>query len=90
MKRNCLTVFLFFRSQWNEIEALSDVNIMKDNFNCIGVMGTNGAGKSTLIKMMTGISHPSSGSIKILEHVSVDILGSNENSNLNINGNHLK
>jgi ABC-2 type transport system ATP-binding protein len=43
---------------------------------CItGLVGKNGAGKSTIIKMLAGIIHPDSGTIKVLEN---DVKSSNK------------
>ena len=45
--------------------ALQNVSLQLKE-NCItGLVGPNGAGKSTLIKLITGLIHPSSGSVEI-------------------------
>lgn len=48
-----------------EFSVLSDVsfNIYPGEF--VGIMGRNGAGKSTLMKLISGIYHPTSGSINV-------------------------
>ena len=45
--------------------AVDDISFHIKKGEIVGYIGSNGAGKSTTIKMMTGIVHPSSGSIKV-------------------------
>ena len=45
--------------------ALSDFSISLERGTIHSVVGENGAGKSTLIKIMTGIYHPTSGSMLV-------------------------
>jgi len=49
-----------------EVKAIDNVsfNIKRGEF--VGYIGQNGAGKSTTIKILTGIMHPDSGSVKCL------------------------
>lgn len=54
----------------NDHYALSNVSFEVNRGDCLGILGRNGAGKSTLLKLMTGVSHPSSGNIKINGRVS--------------------
>ena len=44
--------------------ALQDLNIQIKKGEVVGLIGANGAGKSTTIKLMTGILHPTSGSVR--------------------------
>ena len=47
------------------VQALKNVSISVRQ-NCIhGLVGENGAGKSTLIKILSGVYHSDTGSIKI-------------------------
>ena len=46
--------------------ALDDVSFTVKSGEIIALLGRNGSGKSTLIKMMVGILHPDSGSIRVL------------------------
>ncbi|MGQ4672117.1 ATP-binding cassette domain-containing protein (plasmid) [Bacillus toyonensis] len=52
----------FFSTQYNDINAVSDLSLYIKKGEIVGYIGTNGAGKSTTIKMMTGILNPTSGS----------------------------
>lgn len=48
-----------------EFWALKDVNFTIDQGDRIGIVGHNGAGKSTLLKILSRITEPSTGQIKI-------------------------
>ena len=45
------------------VHALRNVNLAIGRNEIVGLIGDNGAGKSTLIKVMTGVTPPSSGGI---------------------------
>lgn len=51
--------------QYNYKEAVKDISIGISEGEMVAYVGPNGAGKSTTIKMMSGILHPTSGSIKV-------------------------
>jgi len=56
------------QSKFDETEefwALKDVNFTIDQGDRIGIVGHNGAGKSTLLKILSRITEPSTGQIKI-------------------------
>jgi ABC-2 type transport system ATP-binding protein len=46
-------------------EAVKNVNFNINEGEAVAYVGPNGAGKSTTIKMMTGILHPTSGSVRV-------------------------
>ncbi len=48
-----------------KVRAVDDISFSISRGEIVGYIGPNGAGKSTTIKMMTGILHPTSGSLKI-------------------------
>jgi lipopolysaccharide transport system ATP-binding protein len=60
-----------FRKNGNkeEIWALKDVSFSAHYGEIIGVIGPNGAGKSTLLKILSKITYPTSGRIKVLGRV---------------------
>lgn len=47
--------------------AVSDVNMSIKKGDIYGFIGRNGAGKTTLIKMLVGLSHPTSGSVELFD-----------------------
>lgn len=53
------------KSKSNSIWALKDVNFNVEHGEVLGIIGRNGAGKSTLLKLLSRITSPTSGSIKI-------------------------
>lgn len=53
------------KSASNSVYALRDINFSVEQGEILGVIGSNGAGKSTLLKILSQITSPSSGSIKM-------------------------
>src|SRR5688572_7723484 len=49
--------------------ALSDVSFALAPGESLGLLGENGAGKSTLLKLVAGVTHPTSGSIRVAGRV---------------------
>lgn len=54
-----------YRTPAGEFPALRQVNFQVNRGEFVALLGKSGAGKSTLINMLSGIDHPSSGSIEI-------------------------
>ena len=52
-------------SSSNIVYALKDINFSVEQGEVLGIIGKNGAGKSTLLKILSQITSPSSGSIKM-------------------------
>src|SRR5262249_59595 len=46
--------------------AVNDLTLEFEAGQCIALVGHNGAGKTTLIKMMLGLTHPTSGRVRVL------------------------
>lgn len=48
-----------------EVWALKDINFSVDQGEVLGIIGRNGAGKSTLLKIISRVTAPTSGKVKI-------------------------
>ena len=48
--------------------AVTDVSIHVRENSVYGLLGPNGAGKSTILKMVTGMLHPTKGTIEFANH----------------------
>jgi lipopolysaccharide transport system ATP-binding protein len=57
------------KSSSNMVYALKDINFSVEQGDVLGIIGKNGAGKSTLLKILSQITSPSSGTIKMKGHV---------------------
>ncbi len=56
---------LFRPSERQEIHALRQLNLVVEKGETLGIIGDNGAGKSTLLKLISGVTTPTSGSIRV-------------------------
>jgi ABC-2 type transport system ATP-binding protein len=54
-----------FRPRWRQICALDDVSLHIGRGEIVGYLGPNGAGKSTTLKLLTGILHPTAGTVEV-------------------------
>ncbi len=59
------TITHFFRRTYRNINAVQDVSFTIEPGEIVGFLGPNGAGKTTTLKMLTGLIHPSSGTVKV-------------------------
>lgn len=62
------TVRHFFRRSYRNIEAVKQVSFTIEPGEIVGFLGANGAGKTTTLKMLTGLIHPSTGSVEVAGH----------------------
>lgn len=57
-------------TEFEEFWALKDIDLDIEEGDRVGLIGRNGAGKSTLLKVLSRITHPTTGQIKIRGRVS--------------------
>ncbi len=62
------TIKHFFKRKYRDIVAVKNVSFTINSGEIVGFLGANGAGKTTTLKMLTGLIHPSTGNIKIVNH----------------------
>ncbi len=58
-----------WRPEWQETVAVDDASFSIRRGELVAFLGPNGAGKTTTTKILTGIMHPSAGTIHVLDHV---------------------
>jgi len=54
--------------RYGEVIAVDNVNFQLANGEFFGLLGPNGAGKTTTIRMLTGLTKPTSGTARIADH----------------------
>jgi ABC-2 type transport system ATP-binding protein len=59
---------LFHRTN-KEVQAINGINLQIRKGEIRGLIGPNGAGKSTTIKVLSGILHPTGGSVNVMGYV---------------------
>lgn len=63
------TLTHFLRRTYRPVKAVQDISFEIEMGEVVGFLGPNGAGKTTTLKMLTGLIHPSSGRVRVAEHV---------------------
>lgn len=66
IRQNNILRDIFFRT-FKEHIAVNDISFHINHNELVGFIGPNGAGKTTTLKMLSGILHPTSGSISVLD-----------------------
>ena len=64
-KQRFLGLFFRKRIQHKKVVALNKVSFTVKKGESMGFVGRNGAGKSTILKLITGVTYPSSGKITV-------------------------
>ncbi len=62
------TISHFFRRQHRIVKAVQNVTFQIEPGEMVGFLGPNGAGKTTTLKMLTGLIHPSTGTVRVAGH----------------------
>lgn len=55
-----------FKRKWREVKAVDAMSFEIEQGEIVGFLGPNGAGKTTTLKMLSGLLHPSAGSVSVL------------------------
>jgi putative ABC transport system ATP-binding protein len=55
----------WFESSSVRFDALKNIDLRIEEGNHVAIVGKSGSGKSTLLNMLTGIDHPSEGTVRI-------------------------
>ena len=58
----------FFNRTTKEVAAVDGISFQVEPGEIVGFLGPNGAGKTTTLKMLSGLLHPSAGSLEVLGH----------------------
>jgi ABC-2 type transport system ATP-binding protein len=58
----------FFRPVWVNKVAVKSIDVIIPQGSIVGLVGANGAGKTTFLKMMSGLLHPTQGTLRVLGH----------------------
>ena len=68
-KRRLLAIFIK-KVPYKEKKAVNNVSFEIKRGEAVAIFGKNGAGKSTILKMITGVTFPTTGNIKVRGRVS--------------------
>jgi len=58
----------FFRRKYRLVEAVKPLWFQIESGEIVGFLGPNGAGKTTTLKMLSGLLHPSGGTVQVAGH----------------------
>ena len=56
------------RRSYREVRAVQDVTFSLAEGEVVGFLGPNGAGKTTTLKCLSGLLHPTAGTVRVLGH----------------------
>ena len=58
-----------FRREYKEVKAVDTISFELEEGELVGFIGPNGAGKTTTLKCLSGVLHPTSGVVTVLNNV---------------------
>jgi ABC-2 type transport system ATP-binding protein len=58
-----------FRRRYETVKAVENLSFRIADGERVGFLGPNGAGKTTTLKVLAGLLHPTSGSVRVGDHV---------------------
>ena len=67
-RRNSLIEVIQLTKKFDDVMAVDDISFSLHKGELFGFLGPNGAGKTTTINMLTGLSRPDSGMIRVDSH----------------------
>jgi ABC-2 type transport system ATP-binding protein len=56
----------FIHRRYRDVKAVDDISFRIEDGEVVGFLGPNGAGKTTTLKVLSGLLHPTTGSVRIL------------------------
>ena len=62
-------IFKSFKTTAGDIPVLKTISVDVSSNQFVSVVGRSGSGKSTLVNMLTGIDHPSRGSVRVADRM---------------------
>ncbi len=51
-----------------DVEVLHDLSLKLEGYQSVAIIGVSGSGKSTLLRMLSGLEHPSNGTLHVNGH----------------------
>jgi ABC-2 type transport system ATP-binding protein len=51
---------------YGQVRALDGLDLIVDEGSIFGFLGPNGAGKTTMVRLLTGLAHPTAGTVNVL------------------------
>ena len=76
---NGLTIKKISKTYGNK-QVVRDISISINRNEIVGLLGPNGTGKTTLIKVLQGVFSPTTGRIKVGEHIKIKYFDQNKES----------
>ena len=62
-KLQAKNISMSFASAQNTVDVLTDISLVLDEGQSIGIIGSSGCGKTTLLQILAGLETPSAGKV---------------------------